>query len=140
MEKNFLLSQGELKIPCKLSVPDDGGIRRVVLGVHGIGGSANDRIQVSTEQAFAATTMGYTSVIPEHTNVHLNGGRVRYALLPVWILTTRYQNQVYTFAMNGQTGKMVGNLPIDWKLFWTYLVSIGLGSGALISAIACLFG
>ena len=45
MEKNFLLSQGELKIPCKLSVPDDGGIRRVVLGVHGIGGSANDRIQ-----------------------------------------------------------------------------------------------
>ena len=101
---------------------------------------ANDRIQVSTEQAFAATTMGYTSVIPEHTNVHLNGGRVRYALLPVGILTTRYQNQVYTFAMNGQTGKMVGNLPIDWKLFWTYLVSIGLGSGALISAIACLFG
>ena len=99
---------------------------------------ANDRIQVSTEQAFAATTMGYTSVIPEHTNIRLSGGRVRYALLPVWILTTRYQNEIYTFAMNGQTGKMVGNLPIDWKLFWAYLVSIGLGSGALISGIACL--
>lgn len=101
---------------------------------------ANDRIRASTEAAFASTTVGYSSVIPEHTNIRLSGGRVRYALLPVWILTTRYQDKIYTFAMNGQTGKMVGNLPMDWKLFWTYLLSIGLGSGALISLIACLFG
>jgi len=32
----------------------------------------------------------------------------------------------------------VGNLPIDWKMFWMYLLSVGLGSGALISLIACL--
>ena len=101
---------------------------------------ANDRIRTSTEASFAATTVGYSSVIPEHSNIRLCGGRVRYALLPVWILTTRYRDKAYTFAMNGQTGKMVGNLPIDWKLLWMYLLSIGLGSGALISAIACLFG
>ena len=101
---------------------------------------ANDRIRASTEEAFAATTVGYATVLPENTNIHLSGGRVRYALLPAWILTTRYQDKIYTFAMNGQTGKMVGNLPIDWKLFWTYLLSIGLGSGALISLIACLVG
>lgn len=45
MEKEFLLSAGELKIPCKLCAPDHGQIRRVVLGVHGFGGSANDEIQ-----------------------------------------------------------------------------------------------
>lgn len=101
---------------------------------------ANDRIRTGTEEAFAATTVGYATVFPENTNIHLQGSRVRYALLPVWMLTTRYQEKLYTFAMNGQTGKMVGNLPIDWKLFWTYLLTIGLGSGALISAIACLLG
>lgn len=101
---------------------------------------ANDRIRTSTESAFAATTAGYATVFPEHTDIHLRGGRVRYGLLPVWILTTRYQNKAYTFAMNGQTGKMVGNLPIDWKLFVSYLLAIGLGSGALISLIACLLG
>ena len=99
---------------------------------------ANQRIQTSTEESFAQTTVGYATVTPVHTDVQLSGGRVRYALLPAWILTTRWQNKVYTFAMNGQTGKMVGNLPIDWKLFWLYLFSIGLGSGALISLIACL--
>lgn len=101
---------------------------------------ANDRIRTSTEAAFAATTAGYATAIPVNTNIHLDGSRVRYALLPVWVLTTRWRDQIYTFAMNGQTGKMVGNLPIDWKLFFLYLLSIGLGSGALISAIACLFG
>ena len=99
---------------------------------------ANDRIRSSTESAFAATTAGYATVIPQSTNIHLSGSRVRYGLLPVWMLTTRWRDQIYTFAMNGQTGKMVGNLPIDWKLFWTYLLTIGLGSGALISLIACL--
>ena len=101
---------------------------------------ANDRIRASTESSFASTTAGYATVIPEHTAIRLSSSRVRYALLPVWILTPRWQDQVYTFAMNGQTGKMVGNLPVDKGLLVKYLLAIGLGSGAILSAIACLFG
>lgn len=59
MEKNVLLSHGQLQIPCKLSYPDYGEIRRVVLGVHGLGGSANDAIQAGIaeemELFYAAT-------------------------------------------------------------------------------------
>lgn len=100
---------------------------------------ANDRIRVSTESAFAATAVGYSTVFPQHSNIRLSGGKVRYALLPVWLLTTRYGDKLYTFAMNGQTGKMVGNLPICWRTFFAYLFGIGLGSGALISLIASMF-
>lgn len=45
MEQTFLISQGELEIPCTLSQPDSGIPRRVVLGVHGFGGSMCDEIQ-----------------------------------------------------------------------------------------------
>ena len=45
MEQCFELHKGNLHIPCKLSVPDYGEIRRVVLGVHGFGGSMEDEIQ-----------------------------------------------------------------------------------------------
>ena len=45
MEKDFLLSDGEREIPCRLSQPDWGDTRRVVLGVHGLGGSMEDEIQ-----------------------------------------------------------------------------------------------
>lgn len=47
MVKSLLLSQWNLRIPCKVSEPEDGVIQRVVLGVHGLGGSAMDDIQTS---------------------------------------------------------------------------------------------
>lgn len=39
---------------------------------------------------------------------------LHYALLPVWMLNTKIQNKIYTFAMNGQTGLMVGDIPVDY--------------------------
>lgn len=47
MEKSFLLPCGDLQIPCTLSQPDGGQIRRIVLGVHGLGGCMEDAIQAS---------------------------------------------------------------------------------------------
>lgn len=36
-----------------------------------------------------------------------------YILLPVWMVNIKYKDKYYTFAMNGQTGKIVGNIPLD---------------------------
>lgn len=46
MEKKFLLSEGDLSVPCVLTTPDYGEVRQIVLGVHGFGGSMSDEIQV----------------------------------------------------------------------------------------------
>lgn len=45
METRFQIPFGSSYIPCILSQPDDGQIRRLVLGVHGFGGSSMDVIQ-----------------------------------------------------------------------------------------------
>ena len=45
MENSFILNQGALQIPVKVMEPENGQIRRLVLGVHGLGGSTNDEIQ-----------------------------------------------------------------------------------------------
>ena len=37
----------------------------------------------------------------------------RYVLLPSWILTYIYHGKPYVFAVNGQTGKTCGELPLD---------------------------
>ena len=50
MEQTVLLSRGDLKINCKWFAPDEGPVRRIVLGVHGIGGSTEDTIQVAISQ------------------------------------------------------------------------------------------
>ena len=74
---------------------------------------ANERVKKSTEQAFAETVIGYETVTAENTSVQFHGGKARYALYPVWLLNTTWNGNRYTFAMNGQTGKFVGDLPVD---------------------------
>lgn len=56
---------------------------------------------------------GYATVNQVGGNVRLLRGKVHYALMPVWTLRTRWKNQDYLFMMNGQTGKMVGDLPVS---------------------------
>ena len=38
---------------------------------------------------------------------------VKYAFFPVWMLSTKWQDKNFLFAMNGQTGKIAGKLPVD---------------------------
>ena len=92
---------------------------------------ANERIKRSTEEAFRDTVHGYTTVAPISTNISLQNGTAKYALYPVWILNTQWNGKQYTFAMNGQTGKMAGDLPMDKGLFWKWM----LGVAGAVSAI-----
>ena len=86
---------------------------------------ANQRVKRSTEEVFAETVEGYTNVTPENTSVQFHGGKARYALYPVWLLNTTWNGNQYTFAMNGQTGKFVGDLPVDKSAAkrWTFLLA-----------------
>ena len=93
---------------------------------------ANERVKHSTEETFAGTVEGYTTVTTENSSVQLHGGKVRYALYPVWLLNTTWNGNKYTFAMNGQTGKFVGDLPVDKSAAtrWTFLLTALFGVGA----------
>ncbi len=85
---------------------------------------ANERIKRSTEEAFASTVRGYTTVIPAASSINFKNGSSKYALLPVWILNTEWKGKKYTFAMNGQTGKIVGDLPCDKGAYMRWLFGI----------------
>lgn len=95
---------------------------------------ANERVRSSTQSAFAKTTGGYTGVRVESSNINLSNGKVKYALYPVWILNTTWNGQKYTFAMNGQTGKFVGNLPLDKAAYrkWLWGLTGGIGAAAFL--------
>ena len=96
---------------------------------------ANERIKRSTEEVFEGTVRGYASVVPESKSIRLSGGKAKYALYPVWLLNTAYENQKYTFAMNGQTGKFVGNLPVDKKKYWLFF---GAGTAVITAVVSFL--
>lgn len=97
---------------------------------------ANGRIKTSVEDKLRSTVTGYSSVSTESMNVSLSDAGVNYSLYPVWLLNTSWNGKLYTFAMNGQTGKFVGNLPVDKKLAGL----IFAGSTVLLTVILYLIG
>lgn len=99
---------------------------------------ANQRIETSTQDCFRSTVQGYHTVMPERTLIALENGTARYALFPVWILNTKWQGKLYTFAMNGQTGKLVGDLPMDKAAFWKWFAGVFAAVGALAFGLSYL--
>ncbi len=102
-------------------------------------GRANERIRKSAEDAFYETVRGYSAVTKEAGSIRLVDGKVTYALLPVWLLSTRWNGQNYLFAMNGQTGKMVGDLPLDKAAYRKWLFGLTGITGVILFVIFYLF-
>ena len=75
----------------------------------------------------------------EESYINLQNGVARYALYPVWLLNTRWNGKDYVFAMNGQTGRLIGDLPVDkGKVVFQFLI-VFLPVLAVLIAIICLF-
>ena len=70
------------------------------------------RVENSMNDQLQSSLFGYATVIPVSRQLQIDHSNARYVLMPVWILNTRFRDKIYTFAMNGQTGKMTGSLPI----------------------------
>lgn len=100
---------------------------------------ANDRIKNTTEQFFAGTVNGFTGVTAENSSVRLEKSKVQYALYPVWILNTTWKGEKFTFAMNGQTGKFVGNLPLDKATYCKWFAVVFGITAAVVYGGALLF-
>ena len=95
---------------------------------------ADSRCAASLEMALRRTADQYDVCIPLNQNIRLKRGKVHYALLPVWMLHTKWNGKDFLFAMNGQTGKLVGDLPTDMGKFWTTFAAIT----APVTALAAL--
>ena len=59
---------------------------------------------------------GYDSVQVRSKEAHIIHPKWQYVLMPVWTLTYKEEKtgKIYYFACNGQTGKVCGQLPVDF--------------------------
>lgn len=63
------------------------------------------------KQLLKNTTSEYTGVVIQHYNDRTELESWNYTLLPVWVVTYKYKDKIFPFAINGQTGKTFGMLP-----------------------------
>lgn len=100
---------------------------------------ADERAETATKMCIRGSVLGYTRMVEVSCDVQLHRGEVKYALLPVWLLTTKWKGENYLFAMNGQTGKFVGNLPVDkgkkrLTFAAVYAAALAVTAGVMLTA------
>lgn len=93
---------------------------------------ADDRAVQTAKDVMRNSCSGYETVTENGGQVLLHRGKVHYALLPVWMLSTKWKGQNFLFTMNGQTGKLIGDLPVDKGQYWKYF---GIAA-AIVTAVA----
>ena len=96
---------------------------------------ADTRCRETLAQALRDTVTGYGACVTEREDIALRRGKGHYALLPVWMLSTKWRGQDFLFAMNGQTGKLVGDLPTDRGRFWGMFAAIAAPLTVALTAI-----
>ena len=111
----------------KYDVPPEEGKQRI-----------RERVDHAIDAQLQSTFLGYSSVIPTSRRLNIVHSKARYALLPVWILNTRYNGKLYTFAMNGQTGRMTGAFPISPQKCALWFGGIFAGATLLAALIQML--
>ena len=112
----------------KYDVPSESGEGRI-----------RQRVGESMDAMLQSSFLGYATVAPASRQLRIEHSKARYVLLPVWMLNTRYNDKVYTFAMNGQTGKMTGTFPACPKRTAAWFAGIFAGTAALVSVLQWLF-
>ena len=95
---------------------------------------AMERVENSMVNTLRNTVQGYNSVTVRRKSISSSGGKVTPVLLPVWLITTKKDDKVYTFAINGQTGKLTCDVPTDKGKAFLW----GAGAFAGVFGIAAL--
>ena len=96
------------------------------------------RMYNSTADALHATTGGYSEIHPISENINVDLTHAHYALLPVWMLHTRWKDKDFLFAMNGQTGRLIGDLPVDKSRVAAWFAGISLPLMAVLAFLLLL--
>ena len=99
---------------------------------------ADQRCEGTLASALRGTVKRYDLCVLRESSVHLRRGKVHYALMPVWMLNTKWHGKDFLFAMNGQTGKLVGDLPVSWGKFWGLFAAIAVPLSVISSALVLL--
>ena len=99
---------------------------------------AEERCRNSAREAMRNSVSGYASVIQETEYIDLHRQPAQYAMLPVWLLSTKWNGKNFLFAMNGQTGKMAGDLPVSWGKFWACFAAIAAPLATILALILYL--
>lgn len=104
-------------------------------GSDGVKKRVEERVNQYILAEAQGTITGYSTTMVTDRRVHLNCRKATYAMLPVWLLNYRYKGKEYLFTLNGQTGKIVGQLPRSREKMLAWFAGITAASYLILTVL-----
>lgn len=101
---------------------------------------AKTRVTNYVNEYINQTISGYTTTNYRKRNVSVQEKDSHYVLFPVWMVCYDYKKSEHTFAMNGQTGKIVGKPPLSAQKIALWLAGISTSSFLIMRLLTLIFG
>ena len=98
------------------------------------------RVQSYVDSYIRSTISGYSSVHFNRKDISIRKKRSDYSLMPVWMVCYDFRQAEHTFAMNGQTGKIVGKPPISAGKVAAWFFGVSGGSFLLFRIVTLILG
>lgn len=92
----------------------------------GVFPNIKERVTSACKSVIRNSVTNYSSVAVHSETYNINKTDWQYIMLPVWFMTYKYNDKIYEFAINGQTGKLAGTPPLDKKKLFMASVLTGL--------------
>ncbi|MBQ8218212.1 MAG: hypothetical protein IJZ79_02810 [Bacilli bacterium] len=89
---------------------------------------AVDRSKQANHSKAKSLFTEYSSIKDTNNDYSITNHTKDYSMLPVWLLNVKHKDKNYQFAVNGQTGKITGKLPLDYG-------KVAIISGITFSAV-----
>ena len=101
-----------------------------------LAGNAIVRCVESTKTVFLSDASGYSTKSIYTSTLRASDIYKHYALLPVWMVNVKYKDKYYLFAMNGQTGEFIGDMPVDTGkvIKWSIITALSVFLAVIIIA------
>lgn len=87
---------------------------------------AKAKVDDSAEGILKGTIVGYSRMEHPSTNIQTRNINTDFNLLPVWKYIYTYKNEKYPFYINGQSGKIIGKVPVSTAKVFAYGITLGL--------------
>lgn len=96
---------------------------------------ASTRAINTARDRFKGEASRYTSLTIKNNTLKATEIGKAYVLLPVWMVNVKYKGNMHIFAMNGQTGEFIGDIPLDKNKAVIYTIVTFIASFIVLLAI-----
>ena len=103
-------------------------------------GRAKKKMEDDAVSILKSSISGYVSLTNGNQTIRVLNRNTDYGLMPVWQYVYQYKDKFYPFYVNGETGKIIGTVPLSKGKVWAYSATLWILLTIIMASVNGILG